>query len=112
MNEDKKYVIMVLSCTTAPFDMLEQTQRETWASEPNPTELDTIFYYGDPSKGSKWEEDRLTVRAEEGTQSIKKSLMALDEVLKKYKNASHVFFTNASSYIIKTKIVTYLNNFL
>jgi hypothetical protein len=104
-KDNKKYVIMVLSCEACPYNILEQAQRNTWASDKSIPELDTIFYHANINNPTCWNGDSLTIQAIESFDSLSKSMIAIEEVLNMYKNASYIFFTNASSYIIKHKII-------
>jgi hypothetical protein len=100
-----KYLILVLSCTSPPFNDIEQGQQETWASVESPKDLGVVFYYANPHKETHWVGDRVFVQTTESDDNIVKSLMALEEALKTYTDVTHVFFTNASSYIVKDRIL-------
>jgi hypothetical protein len=101
MNKNKAYIILVLSCKAPPYDMLEQSQRDTWAKDSS---IDTVFYYGDPTRETHWEGDRLFLKTEESVRNVDKSILAYEEVLKAYPDVQHIFLTNASAYVRIDKI--------
>lgn len=104
---DKKYIILVLSCKNPPFDLIEQAQRQTWAAEPDPPEIETLFYYADPNnkEAITVDNDKIIIKSEDGLMDLYKTLVTIEYVLEKYKNTTHIFLTNSSSYIVKKKIL-------
>lgn len=110
MNFAATTVVLVLACKGYPWDTLENDGiRRTWYRQLEG--IDVIFYYGN-SSGNRFEGDRLFLNCLESYSNAGlKTILAFDQIMKRYPNLKYVFRTNLSSYVRLDKLRDLLYTF-
>ena len=100
---EKKILIVVLACEDSSYHKIEQTIRQTWASQKHPN-IQVIYYYGNSTQ-YKLKGDKLYVPCQDVYHNISyKTYLMFKYVIKNFK-FDILFRTNMSSYIDFKKLV-------
>jgi hypothetical protein len=110
-NQQKKILIMIMSCNDSFFLKEEEIIHKTWLNKI-PENIDYCFYRGDETlekhKYNK-EEHLLNLRCEDNIENtFKKTYYAFNIIGKIFKDYDYVFRTNTSTYVN----LDLLNNFI
>ena len=102
----KRVLILVLSHYESPYDRLEESIRNTWASK-SVDNIKIFFYHGGSDK-DYIDGDKIRIQQEEGYYRIGYKTIRAFEMVDKIFDYDYIFRTNSSSYINLEKLNEYI----
>lgn len=104
-----RVIISIISSEFVPYDLLEDTIRETWLNL-NSNSVPVYFYYGSNESENKIIDDKIYINTTESFENVGIKTLKMYEFLYNNFDFDYIFRTNLSSYIDIDKLYSFLDN--